>query len=102
MFTQATTHQLFPANGLHLTVEDIEPALCLGEDIHTAPSKLICLENTLSGTVFPQDEIVKIGRLAKKHDIGLHLDGARLWNVAAREIESRGLNPKNEEDLQAV
>ncbi|OCF32788.1 threonine aldolase [Kwoniella heveanensis CBS 569] len=80
MFSQATTHQLFPENGLHLTADDIEPALMLGNNIHIAPTKLICLENTLSGIIFPQDEVVKIGELAKKHGIGMHLDGARIWN----------------------
>ncbi|OXG86691.1 threonine aldolase [Cryptococcus neoformans var. grubii Br795] len=102
MFSQATTHQLVPENGLHLTVEDIEPALQLGTNIHIAPTKLICLENTLSGMIFPQEEIVKIGEMARKHDIGMHLDGARIWNVAADVIAKRGLNPNKEEDLQTV
>ncbi|KIR56205.1 threonine aldolase [Cryptococcus gattii Ru294] len=102
MFSQATTHQIVPENGLHLTVEDIEPGLQLGTNIHIAPTKLICLENTLSGMVFPQEEIVKIGEMARKHDIGMHLDGARIWNVAADVIAKRGLNPNKEEDLQTV
>nr|XP_019049144.1 threonine aldolase [Kwoniella bestiolae CBS 10118]OCF28074.1 threonine aldolase [Kwoniella bestiolae CBS 10118] len=91
MFSQATTHQLFPSNGLHLTAEDIEPQLQLGTNIHISPTKLICLENTLSGMIFPQEEIVKIGELARKNDIGMHLDGARIWNVAADVIERKGL-----------
>ncbi|WWC58560.1 uncharacterized protein I303_101103 [Kwoniella dejecticola CBS 10117] len=102
MFSQATTHQLFPSNGLYLTAEDIEPQIQLGTNIHIAPTKLICLENTLSGIIFPQEEVVKIGQLAKKHDIGLHLDGARIWNVAADEIEKRGLDAGNEDDRQTV
>ncbi|KIR67650.1 threonine aldolase [Cryptococcus bacillisporus CA1873] len=102
MFSQATTHQIVPENGLHLTVVDIEPALQLGTNIHIAPTKLICLENTLSGMIFPQEEIVKIGEMARKHDIGMHLDGARIWNVAADVIAKRGLNPNKEEDLQTV
>ncbi|WWC86163.1 uncharacterized protein L201_001036 [Kwoniella dendrophila CBS 6074] len=102
MFSQATTHQIFPENGLHLTAQDIEPHLQLGTNIHIAPTKLICLENTLSGMIFPQDEIVKIGKLSKKHDIQLHLDGARIWNVAADQIEKQNLNPENEDDRQTV
>ncbi|RSH80143.1 Threonine aldolase [Saitozyma podzolica] len=102
MFTQATTHQLVPSNGIYLTLEDIEPALVLGTNIHYAPTKLICLENTLSGMIFPQDEVVRIGGLARKHDIGMHLDGARIWNVAAAEIERRGLDARKEEDLETV
>ncbi|KAL1407718.1 hypothetical protein Q8F55_007151 [Vanrija albida] len=102
MFSQATTHGIVPSNGIHLTAEDIEPALQLGTNIHIAPTKLVCLENTLSGIVFPQEEVVRIGELVHKHDIQLHLDGARMWNVAAAEIERRGLNPTSEADRTAV
>lgn len=102
MFSQATTHQLVPSNTLYLTAEDIEPNLCLGENVHIAPTRLICLENTLSGTVFPQEEVVKIGQLAKQHDIAMHLDGARIWNVAAKVIDERGLDPSDEEAKRVV
>ncbi|WVQ71235.1 hypothetical protein IAR50_000760 [Cryptococcus sp. DSM 104548] len=102
MFSQATTHQIVPENGVNLSLEDVESNLQLGEDIHIAPTKLICLENTLSGMIFPQEEVVKIGELAKKHDIALHLDGARIWNVAADVVEKRGLDATKEEDLKAV
>lgn len=96
MFTQATTHQLFPKNQHHLTAAEIEKALVLGDNIHLAPTKLICLENTMSGMVFPQDEIAKIGALAKKHGIAMHCDGARIWNVAAKVIDDRGLDARYE------
>ncbi|ORX34285.1 pyridoxal phosphate-dependent transferase [Kockovaella imperatae] len=102
MFSQATTHQLVPHNGIYLTVEDIEPALVLGEDIHTAPTKLICIENTLSGTIIPQEEVVRIGELARRHDIIMHLDGARIWNVAAKVVEDRVMDPRQEEDLRVA
>lgn len=35
------------------------------------------------GAIFPQDEIIKISQLAKSEDIRMHLDGARIWHVAA-------------------
>lgn len=96
MFCQATTHQLFPDNQLYLTAGEIEKALTLGTNIHYAPTKLICLENTMSGMVFPQDEVVKIGQLAKKHNITMHCDGARMWNVVAKVIDDRGLDASSE------
>jgi threonine aldolase len=102
MFSQGTTHQLVPANGIHLTVDDIRPNLELGDDQHIAPTRLICLENTLSGMVFPQEEVVKIGQLAHENDIKLHLDGARIWNVAAKVIEDRGLDATSEADRTSV
>jgi hypothetical protein len=82
MFSQATTHALVPTKGDHLTLHDIEP--------------------TLSGIVFPQDEVVKIGNLARQHDIAMHLDGARIWNVAAKVIEDKGLDAESEEDRTSV
>lgn len=43
----------------------------------------MALENTLNGTIFPQDEIIKISDFVHSHDLKMHLDGARLWHVAA-------------------
>lgn len=102
MFSQATTDQIMPSNGHHLTLEDILPHLQLGENIHYRPTKLICLENTLSGTVFPQEEIKRISDHARKEGIAMHLDGARIWEVAAKVIEDRGMDATNEEDLKLV
>lgn len=102
MFSQATTLQLFPANKIHLTAEEIEPSIVPDGNIHHCPTKLICLENTLSGMIFPQHEVVRIGEVARKHGVAMHCDGARMWNVAAAEIEKRGLDPRSEDDLQTV
>ena len=52
----------------------------------SAPVELISLENTLNGTIFPQDEIIRISEFARKHDLKMHLDGARIWHVAAETI----------------
>jgi threonine aldolase len=51
---------------------------------HSAPTAIVSLENTLNGTIFPQEEIVKIKAGLEPHGIKLHLDGARLWNVSAK------------------
>ncbi|KAK0456306.1 pyridoxal phosphate-dependent transferase [Armillaria borealis] len=50
--------------------------------LNSAPTEVISLENTLNGTIFPQDEIIAISKFARSHDIKTHLDGARLWHVA--------------------
>ena len=49
----------------------------------SAPTEVIALENTLNGTIFPQDEILSISEYAHTKRIKMHLDGARLWHVAA-------------------
>ncbi|EEB07361.1 threonine aldolase [Schizosaccharomyces japonicus yFS275] len=83
IFTQAIVRPIVPKNGLYITAEEIEQKLIVGDDIHFSPTGLICLENTLKGTIFPIEEIVRISNLAKKHKIPLHCDGARLWEASA-------------------
>ncbi|OAX39431.1 hypothetical protein K503DRAFT_799677 [Rhizopogon vinicolor AM-OR11-026] len=70
-------------SGHHLTLKDIEPHVVFGTDVHSAPTRLICLENTLDGTIMPQTDINEIADFAHKNGILMHLDGARLWHVAA-------------------
>lgn len=50
MHSQASSHAVPPRNGHHLTLEEILDNAVFGEDIHSAPTKLVSLENTLSGS----------------------------------------------------
>jgi threonine aldolase len=61
------------SNGQHITWDDILPSLILEPDIHFCPTKLICLENTLQGMVFPQEEIIRISENAKEKGIAMHV-----------------------------
>ena len=67
-----------------VTAEDIQRAI--RPSIYwMPPTKLICLENThgrSGGTIFPIEEMKKIRNLALEEHIGIHLDGARLWNAS--------------------
>jgi len=81
--SQASAITITPANALYLTAKEIEAELVLEDDVHYAPTKVISLENTLSGIIFPQGEIVEISKLAQSHGLRMHLDGARIWHVAA-------------------
>jgi threonine aldolase len=54
---------------------------------------MICLENTHNrsgGTIYPLDEIKRIAEFARKHEMIMHLDGARLWNAWV----ATGIHPK--------
>lgn len=52
-------------------------------DIHCPDTGLICMENALAnGTVAPLDRMKEIYEVAKKHNLPVHLDGARLFNAA--------------------
>ncbi|KAK7064413.1 beta-elim-lyase domain-containing protein [Favolaschia claudopus] len=75
---------VIPSNGHHLTLEDVQQHIVLGNNNHNAPTAVIALENTLRGTIFPQDEIIAISDYAHSQGIKMHLDGARIWHVAAQ------------------
>lgn len=36
-----------------MTEEDIRKNFIADDDLHTAPTKLVCLENTMNGQVYP-------------------------------------------------
>lgn len=80
---QAMSQTIHPKNGHHLTLEDdIIPNFIPDDgEIHSAPTKVISLENTLHGMVFPLDEIIKISKFCKAQNVKLHMDGARIWNA---------------------
>jgi threonine aldolase len=72
-----------PSNGKYLTVEDIEANAVLTDNVHKCPTRVIALENTISGVIVPLSEMVKISRWARRNDIKIHLDGARLFEAVA-------------------
>ena len=51
------------------------------DDPHYAVTKLLCLENTISGKVQPQDDLNNLVNAAHERGISTHLDGARLFNA---------------------
>ncbi len=57
--------------------------------------RLVVVENTHNrggGKVFPQAEVDAVAKVARDKGLGLHLDGARIWNAsAASGISERGL-----------
>ncbi len=82
--SQAMVTPVIPSNGLYLTLDDIIDNFIPDDgDVHMAPTKVVSLENTLSGIIFPLDELAKISHWCHQHGIRLHCDGARLWNAAA-------------------
>lgn len=67
-----------------LTAAHIRDALRL-PNAHYPRSRLVCLENTHNrggGTIYPLSTIQEIAQVCREHGLGLHLDGARLWNAA--------------------
>ncbi|MDZ5473851.1 GntG family PLP-dependent aldolase [Bacillus sp. 31A1R] len=64
---------------------DLE-AYIRADDQHFPETGLICLENThnrAGGAVIPVENMAAIYEIAKRHQIPVHVDGARLFNAAA-------------------
>ena len=51
------------------------------DDPHFGITKLLCLENTVSGRVQPQEKINELADAAHARGLKVHLDGARLFNA---------------------
>ena len=55
-----------------------------GVDIHFPETTLICMENALSnGRVVPLSVMKEVYQVGQRHNIPVHLDGARVFNAAA-------------------
>lgn len=83
-FSQAHMIPVIPSSEsrAYLTLEDIIPNIVPDDgDTHGAPTRVIALENTVSGKVVPVEEIRRISDYARERGIKVHLDGARLWNA---------------------
>ena len=60
------------------------------EDVHKPISKLVSLENTCNrggGACYDFSEIDAIQKVAKSNGLGLHLDGARIFNAIVHKKE---------------
>lgn len=72
-----------------LPLERVEAAI-KPLDPHFARTRVLALENTWHGHALPPDYLSAAGDLARKHGLGMHLDGARLFNAAvAAQVNPR-------------
>lgn len=54
------------------------------DDPHFAKTTLLCLENTQGGKVLPLDYLAQARDFVDQHGLGLHLDGARVFNASVK------------------
>jgi len=72
---------------------DVEHAI-RPDNHHSPHSKLLIVENTHNrggGSIWPIEQIKRVTSAARKHNLKLHLDGARVWNACA----ATGLKPSD-------
>lgn len=73
-----------------LTAELIEQSIN-ADDVHKAATSLVSLENTCNrggGSCYSFSEIIRIKEVCNRHNLKLHLDGARLFNAIIAKSES--------------
>ena len=54
------------------------------DDSHYAITRLIALENTIGGKVIGRPYMAEAVKLARKHGLAIHLDGARIFNASVK------------------
>lgn len=73
-----------PSHHGKVHIEDCLPVLAMRESVHhNYPKVLSITQSTECGTLYTLDELRAIRRFCTKHDLYLHMDGARLCNAAA-------------------
>ena len=72
-----------------LDLAEVEAAI-KPDDPHFARTRLLALENTISGRVLPRDFVAAALALARRRELTTHLDGARLFNAAIAQKQPIG------------
>ncbi len=71
-------------NGM-LDLYQVETGISDGSDEHSAPTALLCIENThnrCGGAVLNTQQVEALSALAHAHNVAVHMDGARVFNAA--------------------
>jgi threonine aldolase len=66
-----------------LDLGEVEAAI-KPDDPHFARTRLLALENTITGRVLSREYLAKAVDLAKRKNLSIHLDGARIFNAATQ------------------
>lgn len=89
-FNSGVSCKLIDGNRGMITAEQVEKAINPPDFYHSPLTSLVCLENTTNkggGACYDLEEIKKIRKVCDKHNLGLHLDGARLFNALVAKNE---------------
>nr|WP_321224078.1 GntG family PLP-dependent aldolase [uncultured Psychroserpens sp.] len=83
--------KLLQGSGGMFTAKQVEEAINPPDFYHSPLTSLVEIENTANrggGSCWDFNEIKKIRKVCDTHSLGLHLDGARLWNALIAKNES--------------
>jgi len=97
-FNSGVSCKMISGDRGRITADQIIESINPPDFYHSPKTSLVCLENTTNkggGAIYDLNEIVRIRELCSKKKLGLHLDGARLWNA----LEVTNENPKQYGEL---
>jgi threonine aldolase len=97
-FNSGISGKLIDGHRGMFTTEQAAKAINPPDFYHSPLTSLIAIENTTNkggGACWDFDELKRIREVANKHNLGYHLDGARLWNAFIAKNE----NPKQYGEL---
>jgi len=90
-FNSGVSCQLVDGHRGMMTASQVEAAINPPDFYHSPLTSLVTLENTTNkggGACWDYKEIIKIKSVCDSHKLGLHLDGARLWNALIAKSET--------------
>lgn len=90
-FNSGVSCRLVDGNRGMMTAAQVEAAINPPDFYHSPLSTLVCIENTTNkggGACWDFKELEKIKSVCDNHQLGYHLDGARLWNALVAKGEN--------------
>jgi threonine aldolase len=89
-FNASCSVRLLQGDRGRITAEQVQAAIN-PDDVHKPVSRLVSLENTANrggGSCYDFEEIRRIKKVCRDHQLAFHLDGARLFNALVAKDES--------------
>lgn len=89
-FNSGVSCRLVVGNRGMITASQVEESINPPDFYHSPLTSLVCLENTTNkggGACYDLEEIKAIREVCDRHGLGLHLDGARLFNALVEKQE---------------
>lgn len=89
-FNSGVSCKLIDGHRGMITADQVLSSINPPDFYHSPLTSLVCIENTTNkggGACYNFDEILKIKSVCKEHNLGYHLDGARLWNAVIAKNE---------------
>jgi threonine aldolase len=74
-----------------MTSVQVEAAINPPDFYHSPLTSLVCIENTTNkggGACWDFSELLRIKEVCQRHNLGYHLDGARIWNALVEKGET--------------